>query len=678
MVAGLGILLVSVVGVNIYDHYRAKQLGAKLKTTPSAKTKESLAKRTNIVESNESINHHFLISLVSLILAISTKFFPALGLISLGFIIYTCMPILKRGQRQLLERRTIGHDSLYSAYIVMAFLTGQEMFIALGVFFYHTGAKVLAANRAQSKPIITSLVEQQPNKIWVVKGGTEIETAPSDVIIGDNVIVRAGESIPVDGVILNGIAMIDQHALTGESQAVEKERGEQVFASTLVVSGKITIEVTQAGNETTIAEIARIIDDTSAYANSIQLKGERWANYVAIPIVALTVVTLPIKGLLAATTVIHSTFGNRLRIAAPLTTLNFLHAAFRQGMLIKDGRVIEELNAIDTVLFDKTGTLTHDQPEAGTITCANDRYSSDVILTYAATAEHKLTHPIAAAILKKAREMRLELPVIDDSSFTLGFGITVTVADKLIRVGSARFMETERISIPPVISAAIEQSHIDGTSVVLVAIEAEVAGAIEIVSTVRDEVKTVLQGLRSRGVQHIAIVSGDHKNPTQRLARSLGLDSYHYEVLPQEKARIVEQLQRQGKKVCYIGDGINDTIAMNMANVSVSLSGASTVATDTAQTVLMDGSLTHLCDLFDIARKLESSLWRSLTLVAIPTAISVGGAIFWGLRLGGSYLIIYSSFALALANAMMPNLEYRGDKRDTDRGGPSSQPGKSP
>jgi len=663
MVAGLGILLVSVIGVNIYDHYQNRKLKPKRISKPAVKSGESLARRTNIVESEGSINRHFMISVASLSLAVATKFLPLLNLVSLGFIIYTCIPILKRGQRQLFQRRTIGHDFLYSAYIIMAFLTGQEMFIALGVFFYHTGAKILAMNQAKSKPIITSLVEQQSDTVWISKDGVEIETALADVIPGDTVIVRAGEVIPVDGVILEGMAILDQHALTGESQPIEKESGQTVFASTLIVGGKIKIEVTKAGNETTISEIEKILNNTSAFATSIQLKGERWANYIAIPIVALTVVTLPIKGLLTATTVIHSTFGNRLRIAAPITTLNYLHAAFRQGLLIKDGRVIEELNEVDTVLFDKTGTLTHEQPEASEIICANDLYSSDEILTYAATAEHKLTHPIARAILKKASESRLELPSIEDSSFTMGYGITVTIADKLVRVGSARFMEMERITIPPIITNAIEQSHIQGSSLVLVAVETEVAGAIEIVSTLRAEVKTILNGLRERGVKHISIVSGDHKNPTQRLAESLDLDSYHYEVLPQEKARIVEQLQQQGKKVCYVGDGINDTIAMNTANVSISLSGATTIATDTAQVVLMDGSLTHLCDLFDISHKLRNSLWRSLTLVTIPTGISVGGAIFWGMMLGCSYLIIYSSFALALGNAMLPNLEYRGKKQ---------------
>lgn len=662
MLIRVGILLASFIAVKIYDNYKNKQNSSQKEVKPTRKSRKLLARLTNIDEPTKVYDRYFRVSIISLGLAVLTRSTPLLNVVSLGFIIYTCIPILKRGQRQLLERRTVGHDALYSTYIILAFLTRQEMYIALGVFFYHSGAKMLAMNQAMSKPIISSQVNQQSDKIWILQDGIEIEIPLEEVVVDDIVVIRAGEVIPVDGAIIEGMAMIDQHALTGESQPVEKETSDRVFSSTLLVGGQIQIKVTKAGSETTIAKITEILNNTSAYTTSIQLKGERWANIIAMPIVGLTVLTIPTLGLLTATTVVHSTFGNRLRIVAPIGTLNYLHSAFSKGLLIKDGRVIEELDKVDTVLFDKTGTLTHEQPEVGRIISRNDQYSNNQILTYAATAEHKLTHPLALAILKKAEQFGLELPSIEDSSFTMGYGITVTIDNQLIRVGSARFMEMENIIIPQVITSAIEQSHLEGHSLVLVAIDTEIAGAIQIVSTLRPEVKAVLNGLRKRGIKHISIVSGDHKNPTQKLAESLDMDSYFYEVLPEQKAEIVEQLQQQGKTVCFVGDGINDAIAMNAANVSVSLSGATSIATDTAQAVLMDGSLTHLCELFDISHKLKNNLWRSLILVTIPTVVSLGGALFWGLRLGGSFFIIYSSFAVALANAMLPILEYKSKK----------------
>ena len=663
MLFRIGVLLATFIGVKIYDKYTNNRGDSKKKEKLAVKSQKSLARMTNIGESKKLCDHYFKVSTISLGLAVLTGSFPLLYIVSLGAILYSCIPILKRGLRQLLERRTIGHDVLYSIYIILAFLTHQEIFIALGVFFYHSGAKMLAMNQAMSKPMISNLVKQLPDKIWILKDGIEIETPLDEVMISDTVVIRAGEIISVDGTITEGIAMIDQHALTGESQAVEKESGAQVFSSTLIVSGQIHVKVTKAGSDTNISKITEILNNTSAYTSSIQLKGEKWANIIAMPIVALTMLAIPIRGLMTATTVVHSTFGNRLRIVAPIGTLNYLHAALNKGILIKDGRVIEELGRVDTVLFDKTGTLTHDQLEVGKIISSSDRYSSNKILTYAATAEHKLTHPLAQAILKKAEESGLVLPSIEDSSFSMGYGISVTIDAQLVRVGSARFMEMENIVIPQLIQSAIEQSHLEGHSVVLVAVNADIAGAIQLVSTLRPEVKAVLSGLRKRGIKHISIVSGDHKIPTQKLAESLGIDSYFYEVLPQQKADIVRQLQQQGKKVCFVGDGINDAIAMNTANVSVSLSGATSIATDTAQAILMDGSLTHLCDLFDISHKLKNNLWRSLVLITIPTVVSLGGALFMGLRLGGSFLIIYSSFTLALFNAMLPILEYKGVKK---------------
>ncbi len=241
----------------------------------------------------------------------------------------------------------------------------------------------------------------------------------------------------------------------------------------------------------------------------------------------------------------------------------------------------------------------------------------------------------------------------------MGHGITVTIDSKFIRVGSPRFMELQAIPMPAAVTTAIAQSHIEGITLVLVAIDTQVEGAIQIVPRLRPAVKSMLRGLRRHGIKHISIVSGDHKHPMPRSARSLDMDSYFHEALPHQKAMIVEQLQHQGKKVCYVGDGINDAIAMNTANVSVSLSGASTIATDTAQAISMGGNLTHLCELFDIAHRLKNSLWRSLTLVTIPTVVSVAGAILWGLKLGGSYLIIYSTLALAVGNAMLPILAFR-------------------
>lgn len=667
MLVRLSILLAAYVGVKLFDNFKIKQITSKKKIVNPPKSRKFLSRISNIDAPEKEYDRLFQVSIISLGLAVLTPSFPLLYALTFGTIIYTCIPILKLGERQLLKRRTIGHDALFSLYIVLCFLTHQELFLALGVLFYHGGSKVLAMNQAMSKPLISSLLKQQSDKVWVLKDGVEIEAPLEDIRVDDIVLIRAGEVIAIDGVVIDGIALIDQHTLTGESQPVEKETDAEVFSSTLMVSGQIKVRVTKAGEDTTIAKIGEILDNTASYTSSIQSKGERWANIIALPIFGLTIITLPILGPFAATTVVHSTFGNRLRVAAPIGTLNFLHSAFLYGLLIKDGRAIEELNNVDTVLFDKTGTLTNEEPEVGKIIIGSNDYGSNEILTYAATAEYKLTHPLAKAILKKAQELKLELPSIEDSEFKMGFGITVKINNRIIRVGSARFMKMEKIKIPEVIKTAIENARLEGHSLVLVSVDNGVIGAIEIEAILRPEVRSVLSGLRKRGIKHISIVSGDHEYPTKQLAETLGMDSYFAEVLPEEKARIVEELQQQGRKVCFIGDGVNDAIAMKTANVSVSLSGATTIATDTAQAILMDGTLTHFCDLFDISRKLKNNLWRTMSILIIPSAISLGGALFMGLRLGGSFLINYSGFAVALGNSMLPTLEHKTRKKRSQK-----------
>ncbi len=659
----LGILFTAYVGVRLFDHFKNKQLTTSKKNIQRPKSRKFLSRLSNIDAPEKEYDRLFNASIVSLGLVALTPLSPVFYLLAYGGIIYTCIPILKLGERQLLKRRTIGHDALFSLYIILCFLTHQELFLALSVLFYHGGSKVLAMNQAISKPLISGMLKQQPDKVWVLKDGVEIESSLKDVKVGDIVLLRAGEVIAIDGVIIDGIALIDQHTLTGESQPVEKETNADVFSSTLMVSGQIKVRITRAGEDTTIAKIGEILDNTATYTSSIQSMGEKWANLIALPIFGLTIVTWPILGPLAATAVVHSTFGNRLRVAAPIGTLNFLHSAFRNGLLIKDGRAIEELNNVDTVLFDKTGTLTNEEPEVGRIIIADDDYSSNDILAYAATAEHKLTHPLAKAIIKKAQEFNLELPSIEDSEFKMGFGISVKIDNRLIRVGSARFMKMEKLQIPEIIKTALESSQLEGHSLVLLAVDSAVIGAIEIEAILRPEVKSVLSGLRKRGIKHISIVSGDHEYPTRQLAELLGMDSYFAEVLPEEKAKIVEELQQQGRKVCFIGDGVNDAIAMKTANVSVSLSGATSIAIDTAQAVLMDGNLTHFCDLFDISRKLKNNLWRTMTIIIIPSAISLGGSLFMGLRLGGSFLINYSGFTVALGNSMLPTLEHKARKK---------------
>jgi len=369
--------------------------------------------------------------------------------------------------------------------------------------------------------ILTSVFDRQPSSGWLLKDGVEVNVPLETVCVNDIVVVNTSEVVPIDGIIVDGQTMIDQRILTGESQPVEKNKGEQVFASTLVIAGKILVKVEQTGEETTISKIDQMLKRTTDFKSQEQLKGETWADQMAVPLLCIGLVTVPFIGLYGTAAILNSSPGNRVRILAPFETLYHLNLASHQGILIKDGRALEMLMKVDTILFDKTGTLTEEQPIVGKIIVCG-AYTKNDILKYAGAAECKMTHPIAKAILKKVQESDLILPDIDESEYQLGYGITVGFGGKIIKVGSVRFMEKERFTLPDKIVKAMKHAHNQGYSLITVAIDDEIGGAIEIQPSVRPEAKNIITGLRKRGLRHLAIVSGDHRQPTRKLAEELG------------------------------------------------------------------------------------------------------------------------------------------------------------
>ncbi len=651
---GVEILVGTYIGVKLLDKYRTKNE----KQDQCAKPLKKLDDFSKTDNSDKVSDHYLKISAISIGLAAIRNVSLPLYLLSTGVITYSVIPILKPAVKSLVKERKVGHDILISILTVMALLTGQYLALTVGIFVYHVAGKILTKTQNDSKNMLTHLFEQKPKKVWVFKNQVEIEVLLETVNVNDIVVVNTGEVVPIDGVILEGMAMIDQHTLTGEFQPAEKGTGDNVFASTHIMTGRILVKVEKTGKETTIAKIGDILNHTADFKNQLQLKGERWADKIAIPILGISAFALPVLGLIGTTALINCSFGNRIRLLAPLGTLNHLNLAYQKGILIKDGRALEALNQVDTLLFDKTGTLTNEQPKVGQIIVCDDDEEND-ILRYAAAAEGKLAHPIAKAIVKKAKESNISLPDIDDSQYHIGYGITVLIDNKTIKVGSLRFMAMTEMVIPDIIEKAIAHSHSNGYTLVIVAINNEIKGAIEIRAQVRSEVKQIISGMRRGGIKHLAIVSGDHKQPTQKLAEELDMDNYFSDVLPQDKAKIVEKLQKEGKNVGFVGDGINDVLAMKVANVSISIHGATSIATDVAQIILMDGSLSQLCELFELSKSLEANLQNTLRIVLVPVALDIGGAFFLGFNMMNTVIINNIGFVLGMGNVMLPLIKAK-------------------
>lgn len=608
-----------------------------------------------ISEAEKRMNRTFALASANLALVGMSLVYSPLIWLSIPISIYCCIPVYQLAYQVTVKEKKSSAYLLDALLVTGMFLGRFYSIISIDLWFFLLAEKLLLKSEHNSKKHITNLFGAPPRSAWVLTpAGLEIEMPFEQLQLGDIVMVSAGQMIAVDGVIATGVASIDQHKLTGESQPIEKSVGDEVLASTVVLAGRIGIRISKTGEETVAMQIGKILEETADFKNSLQSRGEAITDQLALPTLGLSVLFFPIFGYSSAIAVLTNEFGYKMRLFAPASMLTFLNIASQEGILIKDGRSLELLNEVDTVVFDKTGTLTLEQPTVGQIHTFHGVCQDDVV-RYAAAAEDGQTHPIAKAILAAANERKLTWPKMIDAKYEMGHGIQVNLSDKVIRVGSDKFMVMNEIDIPDPVKQIQTSCHEHGHSLVLVAFESKVVGAIELHATIRPEAQEVIDRLRQRNMSMV-IISGDHEAPTKKLAETLGINHYFANTLPENKANLVSKLQEEGKSVCFVGDGINDSIALKKANVSVSLRGATTIATDSAQVVLMDGRLNKINDMFDIASELETNMKTNFYISTIPCAISLSGIVLfhWGVVAG--IAITTSAMFLGIANSILPLL----------------------
>ncbi|MFZ4664252.1 MAG: heavy metal translocating P-type ATPase, partial [Caldilineaceae bacterium] len=620
-----------------------------LARTPAQPATTTLAEQESTIEA--LINHYLGITAFSLLIATAgALFLPPLQLLALPGLLYAAIPIWREAYNVLTKERRFRMVCVDAIGIPIALVLGYFAGAAL-LFTLHFGAKkLLLKTQDRSKKNLTNLIGEQPRSVWLLTNdGVEVEIPFEKLQVDDTIVMSAGEMIPIDGVIVKGHATIDERMLTGEAQPVEKSVGEEVFAATLILQGKIQIAVKTAGNETVAAQIGTILLRTADFKSSVQLRGEMLGDQAAFPLLLLSGLAFMTVGPVASLAVFNAPLVNTIRLASPLSVIGFLQQALYRGILVKDGRALELLSDVDTIVFDKTGTLTQEQPTVRAVhLCAT--FDENELLRLAAAAEQRQSHPVAKAILAAAQERRLALPAVEDITYEVGYGLAVHLPDYFVQLGSQQFMELAQITIPPEMSLIQQACHRNGDSLVYVAVNGKLAGGLELQPTVRPESATLVAELKKRGFETY-IISGDRAEPTRKLAEQLQVDHYFAETLPEAKADLIEQLQRAGKKVCYVGDGINDSIALKKANVPVSLSGATSIATDTAQVVLLDGALTGLIPLLDIATALNRNMQRNVLISLVSSTVCIGGAFFFHLGLYSAIALCNLSLLAGVANA---------------------------
>ena len=616
--------------------------------------------REDIKKYEKDANRNLVLSVGATAIALLASVYPMLGILGAGAVLYLARDVFFFIWRDFKKGHFLSVYLLGAIMVIGMIATGHLVLAAFSGVLGGFLMKIVKKAEENSEKQLINVFSGHPSRVWIEKDGIEIQVDFNTLEKDDHVIVNPGEIIPVDGVISSGFANIDQQLLTGESQPVEREVGDKVFASTLLLSGRIAILVEMTGEETVAAGIGQVLNKTQNYKDNMMARGQKIADSFLPIEIGLGAMTLAVLGPSSALAVMWSGLGANMTVLGPISVLNYLQILSRNGILVKDGRVLESLRQVDTVVFDKTGTLTLEQPTVGKIHCLGDS-DEDTLLVYAAAAEYRQPHPIAKAIIDKAASKNLDLPDLDEANYELGYGIKVTIDGKVIRVGSGRFMSREGIELSEVAANIEAQAEEEGFSLIYVGINQQLAGILELHPTIRPEALEIINNIKKRGMK-LYIISGDHEHPTKRMAKTLGIEHYFAEVLPENKAKLVKQLSEQGQFVCFIGDGINDAIALKSAQVSISLKGASTAATDTAQIIFMDGTLNHLEQLFELADEFENTMHTNFLSTIVPGVICIGGVYFLHFGIAMGMGLFYVGSAVGLSNTLLPLAKHQDDK----------------
>jgi heavy metal translocating P-type ATPase len=503
---------------------------------------------------------------------------------------------------RLRERREVGIDLLMTVAVVGAAAIGrwQEAALVAALFSISETLEEFAVRR--TRYAIRGLMDRVPPRAHVLRPDGEIEVDLKDVRIGERVRVRPGESIPVDGVVVEGASDVDQSPVTGESVAVDRQPGDSVFAGALNGSGMLVLEARKAFEDNTVSTIVRLVEEAQGQKARVQLWVERFGRIYS-PIVlgsALLLALIPTLlgsdvggSLRLAIAVLVAAAPCALAVATPVTVATAIGSAARHGVLIKGGAFLESLGRARVVALDKTGTLTLGRPAVKDVLSLQDDEES--WLRLAAAVEHLSEHPLAKAIVAEATARRLEVPSVDAFSAITAAGVRGTVEGKVVMVLKPAAVQAQGIDIWSEADAWRSEAEADGRTVVVVVVEGQVRGLIALADAIRPQAKGLVRALRDAGIDHVVMLTGDNPRAAAAVAAELGINEYFAGLVPEQKVTRIQELRTRFGDVVMVGDGINDAPALAAASVGVAMGTAgSDAALASADVALMGDNLALL------------------------------------------------------------------------------------
>lgn len=549
-----------------------------------------------------------------------------------------------------LKVKVVSIDVLVTIAVIGAFLIQNYEESAIVTFLFLFGGWLEARTLNSTRSAIKELTEMAPEVAFKqMRNGQFEEVDIWDVDEGDILQVRTGGKIPVDGTVIVGEGHINEASITGEADPVRKELDSQVFAGTILENGTIQIVADRVGEDTTFGKIIELVEeaqDSKSEAERFIDQFSKW--YTPAVLVGALITWLISQNIELAITVLVLGCPGALVIGVPVSNVAGIGNGARNGVLLKGSEVIQDFSRVDTILFDKTGTLTVGNPEVADLKTYGEMGNA---LNYLASVENESDHPLAKAILSNLDDAKLF--EVDETDVVRGGGIVAQVDGRRIAVGNVALMERENVKMSAEARADVAAFEKRGNSLVLTAVEGELKSLMGIRDQIRPGIKEDLQAMKELGVKNLIVLSGDNQGTVDLVAEELGLTEAHGNLLPEDKSAYLQKLQAEGQIVAFVGDGVNDSPSLALADIGIAMGGGTDVAIETSDVVLMNSDMSRLPHALGLTKATANNMKQNI-VIAVGTVLVLLAAVFFSdwMNMSIGMLVHEGSILVVILNGM--------------------------
>ncbi len=532
----------------------------------------------------------------------------------------------------------IGTSAAYFYSLFVLLFNGENLYFETSsviITFITLGKWLEVKTKGKASEAIKKLIGLQPKTAIVIRNGKEIQIPIKDVVVGDIVVVKPGQKIPVDGIVIEGFSSVDESMITGESIPVEKKKGDKVIGGTINKHGSFKFKATKVGKDTVLYQIIKLVEEAQASKAPIQRLADKVSGYFVPVVIAIAILSFVVwyfvfgKSFVFALSIFIAVLiiacPCALGLATPTAIMVGTGKGAENGILIKNAEALENAHKLTTIIFDKTGTLTEGKPRVTDIIAIENKFNEKEILKLAAIAEKNSEHPLAEAIINKAKEEKIKIQDANFFEAIPGHGILAKYKKNIILFGNRNLMRKYKIRIDDKLEKKITNLENEGKTIMILALNKKIIGLIAAADTLKKFSREAIKKLQDMG-KEVIMITGDNERTAKAIAKQLGISKVLANVLPQEKEKEIEKLQKQGKIVAMVGDGINDAPALAKADIGIAIGAGTDIALETGQIVLIKNDLRDVVTAIDLSsytiKKIKQNLFWAFfyNSAAIPIA----------------------------------------------------------